>query len=110
MLDQGNSLSFGLYIEENGKEVLVGLALGRLMHFCEGNQFKVDKFCIDINYQKRGLGSTFMNLLFEKMNELNISYILLETKKSFDAYKFYLKNGFEDIVDGVGLIKKISSR
>lgn len=99
-----------MYIEENGDEVLVGLALGRLMHFYEGNQFRVDEFCVDINYQKRGLGSLFMNLLFEKMNELNISYILLETKKSFDAYKLYLKNGFEDIVDGVGLIKKISGR
>lgn len=49
-----------------------------------------------------------MELLSIKIKELNISYILLDTVKSFDAYNFYLKNGFEEIVGNVGLLKKIN--
>ena len=107
LLDQNNSLSFDLFIEENGNEILVGLALGRVMHFYEGNQFRVDEFCVDVNYQNRGIGSLFMNLLTDKMKELNIAYILLDTVKTFSAYKFYLKNGFEELNDDVGLKKKV---
>lgn len=78
------------------------------MHFYKGNQLRIDEFCIDVNYQKRGLGSLFIELLSIKIKELNISYILLDSVKSFDAYNFYLKNGFEEIVGNVGLLKKIN--
>lgn len=33
------------------------------MHFYEGTQLRIDEFCIDINYQKRGFGSLFTKLL-----------------------------------------------
>lgn len=109
LIDQNNSLSLGLYIFDEilNKEVLVGLALGRIMHFYKGKQFRIDEFCIYYKYQNKGLGVEFMDLLFKKMKEIDISFILLDTDKSFNAYSFYHKVGFKDIKDSIGLIKKI---
>ncbi len=110
LLDQKNSLAFGLYINDAniGDEVLIGLALGRMVHFYEGNQFRVDEFCIDTKYQKNGFGSAFIHLLKQELATLNIAFILLDTNKTYNAYSFYLKNGFNEIKDSIGLFLKIN--
>lgn len=36
-----------------------------------------------------------------------VSYILLDTVKTYKAYSFYLENGFKEIKDDVGLSLKL---
>ncbi len=38
---------------------------------------------------------------------MGAAYILLDTVKTYKAYSFYLKNGFEEMKDNVGLSVKL---
>ena len=98
-----NSLTFGLFLDE----VLIGISLGRIAHFYDGTQYRVDEFCIKSGFHGLNYGSKFMTMLSEETLKRNIKYIILTTERAFPAYQFYLKNGF-DVVDGnVMLAKKI---
>ncbi len=104
LLQAKNSLSYGLYKDDE----LVGIALGRLMHFYSGNQFRIDEFCVSPKEQGHGLGTTFMELLTDAVKKKDIKYLLLDTNKTYPAYNFYLKNDFQEIKDLVSLYKIIS--
>lgn len=41
------------------------------------------------------------------MKKMGVAYILMDTVKTYKAYSFYLKNGFEEIKDDVGLSLKL---
>ncbi len=98
-----NSLSFGLFFNNE----LIGISLGRIAHFYDGNQYRVDEFCILTSYQGQKFGSKFIELLSYEALKRNIKYIILNTERIFPAYKFYLKNGFEEEKNNVMLAKKI---
>ena len=104
---QRNSCPLGLCAEEDGKAKLVGLSFGRLIHFYEGTQYRVDEFCIRPAFQGKGYGSLFIKEIGRILKEMCISYILLDTVKTYKAYSSYLKNGFKEIKDDVGLSLKL---
>lgn len=99
-----NALCFGFFDGEK----LVGIALGRLVHFYSGNQFRLDEFCIKPELQNKGLGSEFMEKLSTACLEEGIAAIVLVTENNFPAYGFYLKNGFSFSGHSVCLSKALS--
>lgn len=104
---QTNSLPLGLYDEEGGKTKLIGLSFGRLIHFYEGTQYRVDEFCIHPDFQGKGYGSLFIEEIDKLLVDMGVAYILLDTVKTYKAYSFYVKNGFKEIKDDVGLSLKL---
>ena len=86
---------------------LVGLSFGRIIHFYEGTQYRVDEFCTHPAFQGKGYGSLFIGGIKRISKDMGVAYILLDTVKTYKAYSFYLKNGFEEIKDDVGLFLKL---
>lgn len=104
---QTNSLPLGLYDEEGGKTKLIGLSFGRIIHFYEGTQYRVDEFCIRPAFQGKGYGSLFIGGIKRMLKDMGVAYTLLDTVKTYNVYSFYLKNGFEEIKDDIGLFLKL---
>lgn len=100
LISQKNALCLGFFDDE----LLIGLALGRIMHFYLGTQFRIDEFCITNRQQGKGLGTSFFDQIKEFCRKRGIQDLLLDTTRSFPAYRFYLKNGFEEIPDNVSLL------
>lgn len=98
-----NSLAFGLYEDED----LLGIALGNIKHWYTGTQLFVDEFCVKTERQGQGLGTKFLSLMENSLKEKGITTIFLMTGKTMPAFDFYRKNGFEEIVNHVSLIKEI---
>lgn len=98
-----NSLSYGLYDDEK----LLGIALGRKMHFYEGIQFRIDEFCILTSLQGKGLGSFFMEAIATECRKDNFKYLILCTDRTYPAYKFYKKQGFVESENNVMFSKEL---
>lgn len=98
-----NSLSYGLYDDEK----LLGIALGRKMHFYEGIQFRIDEFCVLTSLQGKGLGSFFMETIAKECRKDNIKYLILCTDRTYPAYKFYKKQGFVESEKNVMFSKEL---
>lgn len=98
-------LNYGLIID--GK--LVAVSLGTVRHWWEGANYNIEEFCIDPNYQGKGLGSKFMGMIEEEIRKLGYAGIFLQTDKDKPSYKFYLKNGYKDLDLHVSLYKSVNS-
>ncbi len=103
IMGNANSLSFGLYDGEN----LVGLALGRLKHWFDGIEFNIDDVCVRPDYQGKGAGSALMAEVEEYGKKNGFKMLSLLTYSFAPAYKFYIKNGFEEKKGRAFLIKDI---
>ena len=99
-----NSLALGLYLDND----LIGISLGRIMHFYEGIQYRIDELCIAYKHQNKGYGSNFMAKIDKYCLKEGISYIILSTEREYQAFKFYLKNDFKEAKQSVMLYKKIN--
>ena len=99
-----NSLSFGLY--EDG--VLIGMALGRIRHWCRGTEYWIDEFGILPEKQSKGAGSEFLRMTEDYLSRQGIGGIVLLTERTAYAYEFYKRNGFHELEDQAFLVKRIS--
>lgn len=91
-------------IKEENK--ITGVALGLVIPCIDAPYFRVEDFCIAVEYQRTGIGSEFINLLGKEVEKLGCDSILLGTQKDFPAHRFYLKNGFQE-VESVLLYKEL---
>lgn len=98
-------LNYGLIID--GK--LVAVSLGTVRHWWEGTNYNIEEFCVDPGYQGKGLGSKFMGMIEEEIRKLGFAGIFLQTDKDKPSYKFYLKNGYNDLDLHVSLYKSVTS-
>ena len=98
-----NALSFGLYQDEE----LVGICLGRMMHFFEGNQLRIDELCVRTDCQGKGYGSRMVALIEEEARKRGIAFLILATERNYPAFRFYKKNGFVEAEGNVMLSKKV---
>lgn len=103
LIGNKNSLAYGLFDDEE----LLGIALGNIRHWFTGTQLFVDEFCVKAEKQGQGLGTGFLGLMENSLKEKGIQTIFLMTGKQMPAFEFYRKNGFEEIVNHVSLIKDI---
>lgn len=91
LTSQRNSLSLGLYFDDE----LIGIALGQLVNFYDGIQYRIDELCIKNEKQSRGYGSKFLDLINSYVKKKKFRYIILNTDRNVYAYNFYLKNGYQ---------------
>ena len=103
LMGNRNSLSFGLY--ENG--CLTGIAIGSEKHWWEGTEYHIDELCIKTTEQGKGLGRLFLEMIEKEMQSRGIARIFLQTGRHAPAYRFYLRNGFEELEDHASLVKKL---
>lgn len=91
LIDNKNSLSLGLYDENNH---LIGVSLGRIKHWYTGTEYWIDDLAIHPKTQRCGCGSKFIDMIEEYIKELGIIGIVLFTEKCIPAYNFYVKKSF----------------
>lgn len=97
LMGNDNSIALGLVAEG----VLVGIALGHLIHWFNGIEYCLDDFCIDRAYQGQGIGSQWVQLVKEYGRQNGFHRLSLRTHRQAPAYHFYLKNGFHEMKNDV---------
>lgn len=100
---QANSLSLGLYLDDE----LIGIALGWVITFYDGVQYRIDELCIKSEKHKSGYGSKFLDLINSFAKKKKFRYIILNTDRNVYAYKFYPKNGYQENKTNVMLYQEI---
>lgn len=96
-------LNYGLLIE--GK--LAAVSLGTVRHWWEGTNYNIEEFCVDPKLQGKGLGSRFMDMIENEVRAKGFAGIFLQTDKDKPSYRFYLKNGYNDLNLHVSLYKSV---
>jgi aminoglycoside 6'-N-acetyltransferase I len=103
LLEPSGSLCFGLYKQG----VLIGLSLGRVLHWYSGTEYHIQEFCIKQCEQAKGLGADFLVRMEALLLQQGIESILLSTNRTAPSYGFYCKQGFSEIADCIQLYKNI---
>lgn len=67
----------------------------------------IDELWINSDYQGRGIGKKFMNILEEKYKKKGVKKLRLVSEKKSKAYNFYKKLKYKDHDDLVFMEKKI---
>jgi ribosomal protein S18 acetylase RimI-like enzyme len=97
--------SFGLVALADNK--VVGIALGLSKGYLDKQDFWLDEFSVDPNYQKQGIATKLMKELKKKLKEKEITKIYLVTRKHYPCVSLYEKEGFssegEDLLMTVDL-------
>ncbi len=88
-------------------EGLCGLILGGFEQYCDTVTFNLKEFCVRSTERGRGLGSRIYRELEKRLNERDVSEILLYTLRGMQTQHFYNKQGFNDAEDMV-LMKKMA--
>ena len=97
-----NSLALGLFDQEE----LIGLSLGRLKHWFDGIEYCIDDLCVKSAYQGKGIGSRWLQMIKAHAQSNGYKEISLRTNRTAPAYRFYLKNGFQELDECVWLSMK----
>lgn len=103
LMDQRNSLTYGLY----GDGQLLGVSMGRIMHWYSGTEYCIDELCIRTDVQGMGLGTAFLRRIERGIRALGLTHIFLLTERTVPAYTFYGKNGFQELKDNVAFAKRV---
>lgn len=97
LVNQPNALALGLFEDE----LLVAISLGRVIHWFEGTQYRIDDLGVRTAKQGTGIGSLLLKKIEEYAAENGLCSISLKTNRRAAAYHFYLKNGFTEYADDV---------
>lgn len=99
-----NALNYGLFI--NGK--LSALSFGMIRHWWEGTNYNIEEFCVSPEFQGKGVGSRFMGMIEEDIRSRGLAGIFLQTDNDKPAYRFYQKNGFNELEAHVSFYKSVN--
>ncbi|MCL2839916.1 MAG: GNAT family N-acetyltransferase [Defluviitaleaceae bacterium] len=88
---------------------MTAFCFGKLDNYFDGSVFKVEELAVASMYHRSGIGTAVMKLLAIKLAGYNVSAINLQTSRTFPAFDFYLKNGYEELTDNVSLFKWIEN-
>ena len=103
LVEQRNSLAYGLFASES----LIGMALGRVKHWCTGTEYEIDELCVHPDCQGVGVGTRFLNRIAQSARAAGCVRILLQTARDVPAFDFYQKNGFIELESHVSLYKPL---
>ncbi len=101
--DHFNGLNYGFKID--GK--LVAVSLGSIRHWWEGTNYNIEEFCVDPSLQGKGIGTRFMKLIEDDVRAKGLAGIFLQTDNDMPSYKFYLKNGYDELNKHVSFYKSV---
>ena len=85
---------------------IIGLAMGLIIPSIGSPYFRIEDICIAPEYQRKGYGRQFIELIADRLGLKGCDSILLGTQRGYPSHKFYLKNGFKEI-DSVLLYREI---
>ncbi len=97
LIGNPNSLALGLYDGDR----LIGVSLGRVVHWFEGTQYRIDDLGIASDYQGRGAGTHFLKDIEAFCAANAIKTITLKTNRRAAAYHFYARNAFRECEEDV---------
>ena len=67
----------------------------------------IEEFCIDLQMQGQGIGSSFLKAVEVYLAENRIYRIFLQTENDVPAYRFYQRHGFQELTRHVSFSKTI---
>lgn len=76
---------------------VVALSIGMKKPWIYGMEYYIDEFCIEYNFQGKGIGSLFLREIEKLLVNENVEGIILNTEKDYPSCKFYKKNGFQSL-------------
>lgn len=92
-----NNKFVGYVLKSNNK--IIAVSIGFLKPWIQGEEYYIDQFYVDYNFQGKGIGTYFLSKIREYLIKMDIHAIILATEKSYPSYDFYKKNGFSQIDD-----------
>ena len=98
-----NALNYGFV--RDGK--LIAMSIGMIRHWWEGTNYNIEELCVDPNFQGQGIGTHLMSLIEDEIREKGLHGIFLQTDSDKPAFKFYTKNGFNNLETHVSLYKSV---
>lgn len=84
---------------------IIGVSLGYKKPWIGGIEYFIDEFFIAYEYQGSGIGSKFLKYIDKDIKEKGINGRILFTESESPLYKFYRKNGYEELKDLLVLAK-----
>jgi len=103
LMGNPNSLCFGFYHDSQ----LIGLSLGSIYHWWQGNEYFIKEFCIARNFQGQGMGRRFFTMIEQSLLTQKIHAIWLSTERDVPAFGFYHALGFKEQANSVLLVKSV---
>lgn len=94
---------YGLLLKDADK--IIGIILGNQEYYFTGMQFVIKEFCIDPDFQGKGLGKNLLSEFSARLKEKGIIEIYLFTSKEQSG--FYKKYGFGELNNIVFMNKEI---
>ena len=98
-----NALNYGLVID--GK--LTAMSVGMIRHWWEGTNYNIEEFCVDPDLQGQGIGTRFMKMIECEIKKKGLYGIFLQTDNDKPSYRFYQKNGFNELSAHVSFYKRV---
>ena len=99
-----NSLNYGLFIDEK----LEAVSIGMIKHWWEGTNYNIEELCVNPKLQGKGIGSKFLNMIEIDIKKRGLAGIFLQTDLDKPSYKFYKKNGFDELDKHVSFYIKVN--
>ncbi len=123
----GEDFKFGFLTKENIKEYfhnmykkddfegfvyvqnkeIVAVCLGKDTTTFGNKIYEISEICVTNNLRGRGIGKAFMKDIERTLKKEKYICIQLSTKRTINAYDFYLKNGFSEKEDVVSMMKTL---
>ncbi|MCL1845084.1 MAG: GNAT family N-acetyltransferase [Defluviitaleaceae bacterium] len=85
----------------------VAFCFGKLDAYFEGTMFEVSELAVTPGLHRSGVGSKVMRLLEIKLAGYGVQAVSLNTSRNLPAFEFYRKNGYEEIIESVALMKPL---
>lgn len=76
------------------QEEVIGFALGSIERWDQEKHFNLKEMCVKTDHQRSGIGKALMNTLEDRLTELEVGKIYLQTLRGSSAEEFYEKCGF----------------
>ena len=98
-----NALNFGLFIDGE----LAAVSIGSIRHWWEGTNYNIEELFVRPDIQGQGLGTSFMKMIESDIKKRGLSGIFLQTDSDKPSYRFYKKNGFNELSAHVSFYKSV---
>lgn len=85
---------FGLCAYHNGE--LCGLILGCMEQYYDGINFYLREFCVKNSMRGQGIGAEILNTFEERLSQMDIKEIYLNTTRNSSAERFYNKQNYQN--------------
>lgn len=84
---------------------VIALSVGMKKPWISGIEYYIDEFCIGYNFQRKGIGSTFIKEIEDLLKNEEVHGMILNTERSYPSFEFYVNTGFKVVGDLVVLAK-----